>query len=269
MASVLFGGGVVQISGSIGGSTFARNRSGNYIRPRTKPINPNSDAQAKVRSCIAYLTEYWADFLSVQNRADWGTYATNVPMKNVLGQTIHLSGFNHFIRSNAGRLYHDWNILHEGPTDFTLPAHDPTLTIDVDSAPQIIAVHFNVASAWNKETGGCLMILQGIPQNGQRNFFAGPYRKLGLLAGSSILPLSSPQNITPVFPVALGQRQWCQFRIGMADGRLSEPWTVSAIVHSAAPGEGESKSKVTSAKNKNKSKVTPAEDKGGNEAKAA
>ncbi|GAI58374.1 unnamed protein product, partial [marine sediment metagenome] len=39
MALVKYGGGITQMSGSIAGNTFARNRYGNYVRSRTKPIN--------------------------------------------------------------------------------------------------------------------------------------------------------------------------------------------------------------------------------------
>ncbi|GAH13494.1 unnamed protein product, partial [marine sediment metagenome] len=50
MSLVKYGGGIVQMSGSIAGNTFARNRYGNYVRARTKPINPNSDRQVVVRA---------------------------------------------------------------------------------------------------------------------------------------------------------------------------------------------------------------------------
>ncbi|GAH50296.1 unnamed protein product, partial [marine sediment metagenome] len=48
MALVKLGGGIVQISGSIAGNTFARNRFGNYMRSRTKPVNPNSTRQTDI-----------------------------------------------------------------------------------------------------------------------------------------------------------------------------------------------------------------------------
>ena len=41
MALVKYGGGIIQMSGSMAGNTFARNRYGNYMRARTKPVNPN------------------------------------------------------------------------------------------------------------------------------------------------------------------------------------------------------------------------------------
>ncbi|MBA7611617.1 hypothetical protein ES703_18845 [subsurface metagenome] len=236
-ALVQFGGGITKMSGSIAGNTFGRNRSGNYVRSRTKPVNPNSAGQVKIRAALAYLTEYWKDFLSEDNRIAWATYATAIAMKNKLGETIKLSGFNHFIRSNSIRLHNNTNVLHEGPVINTLPEHDPTLSIDVDETPQKIAVSFDAGMAWNKEVGGCLFIQQGRPQNITRNFFGGPYRLSGHFAGTALNGSASPRNTTVTFPVAVGQRVWCRFRIARGDGRLSEPWSVLADVHAAAPGE--------------------------------
>ncbi|GAI01350.1 unnamed protein product, partial [marine sediment metagenome] len=45
MALIKYGGGIVQISGSIAGTVFARNKMGNYARPRTKPVNPRTARQ--------------------------------------------------------------------------------------------------------------------------------------------------------------------------------------------------------------------------------
>jgi len=173
MALVKFGGGITQMSGSIAGNTFARNRYGNYVRSRTKPVNPNSAAQTRIRDIIAYLTHVWADIITTQQRADWGVYASNVNMKNKLGETINLSGFNHYIRSNSCRLYFYRFVVNEAPVDFTLPEKDAALTIDVDDTPQLITVAFNDSLAWDNENGGKMFMRMGIPQNGQRNFFLG------------------------------------------------------------------------------------------------
>lgn len=237
MAGVLYGGGVVGISGSIGGSTFARNRSGPYIRPRTKPINPNSEKQVKIRSIIAYLCEVWSDILTGDQRDAWGVYASNVAMKGKFGQTIHLSGFNHYIRSNAIRLYYFRFVVNVAPTDFTLPDKDPTVWIDVDESPQLITVHYNNALGWCNEDGGKMFIQQGIPQNGTRNFFAGPWHILYSLDGTAGGGEPEPKPLAPHYAVALGQKCWCRFRISRADGRLSEPFYAQAIVHGQAPGE--------------------------------
>lgn len=237
MALIKFGGGIIQASGSIAGNTFARNRFGNYMRARTKPVNPNTAAQTRIRDIIAYLTQVWSTIITAQQRADWGVYASNVAMKNRLGETINLTGFNHYIRSNSCRLYFYRFVVNVAPVIFELPAKDATLTIDVDDTPQLITVAFNDALAWDNENGGKMFMRMGIPQNGQRNFFAGPWRLQYMFDGTAGGGVASPKTMTPVYTVAAGQRVWCIFRISRADGRLSEPWQVSALVHSQAIGE--------------------------------
>ena len=59
MALIKYGGGIVDMSGSIAGNTHARNRFGNYMRARTKPVNPNSDRQVAIRAIVSYLAEFW------------------------------------------------------------------------------------------------------------------------------------------------------------------------------------------------------------------
>jgi len=103
MALVKFGGGVVQMSGSIAGDTFARNRYGNYCRARTKPTNPNTSRQQDVRASLAFLTDRWSNTLTALQRAAWNLYGDSVAMTNRLGETTKLTGFNHYIRSNIER----------------------------------------------------------------------------------------------------------------------------------------------------------------------
>jgi len=236
MALVRYGGGVVQMSGSIGGDTFARNRFGNYVRPRTKPTNPNTAGQVQIRSCVSFLTESWSDDLSSGQRADWGVYASNVPMKNRLGETVKLSGFNHFIRSNTVRKMQHLTIIEEAPTEFTLANKDAFFAVDLDESPQKITVTLDYAMEWLSETGAFMHIRQGLPQNGSRNFFGGPYRNVGVILGSGT-PWDEPVPFTPVFTLGEGQRCWISGRIHRLDGRVSELMYANAIVHSQAPGE--------------------------------
>ncbi|MCJ7602246.1 MAG: hypothetical protein MUO63_12215, partial [Desulfobulbaceae bacterium] len=136
MALVKFGAGVVQMSGSIGGTTFARNSSGNYARARTTGVNPQSTPQEKVRAVMAYLTDRWLETVTAVQRAAWGDYASAVAMKNRLGESIHLSGFNQYIRSNAALLYADKTVVDAAPTTMSLPDMDPTMSFVADEAGQ-------------------------------------------------------------------------------------------------------------------------------------
>ena len=236
MALVKFGGGVVQMSGSIAGDTFARNRYGNYARARTKPTNPNTTYQVRARNCLSYCTEYWADTLSAANRAAWNLYASNVEMKNRLGETINLSGFNHFIRSNCMRKWYSKPMIAAGPVNFTLPDKDPFFAIDVDENPQNIAITFDTTHDWCTEVTAFMIIRTGHPQNAQRNFYAGPWYPLVIIF-SNPAGLASPVNVVPSIPVAVGQKLWCMARIYTTDGRCSQLFPANALVHAQAIGE--------------------------------
>ena len=222
MALVRFGAGIVAMSGSIAGDVHARNRSGNYVRARTKPINPNTARQVEVRSAVTLLAERWSSVLTAVQRIAWGLYADSVAMKNKLGETIFLSGFNHYIRSNVIIVQTGGTIIDDGPTIFELPEKDPTLAITATEAAQTIDVSFDNTLPWANEDGAFLWTFQGSPQNAQRNFFIGPWRQMDQIDGDGITPPTSPDTQPVVFAIAAGQRQWIYARISRADGRLSE-----------------------------------------------
>ena len=230
MALVKYGGGIIQMSGSLAGNTHARNRYGNYIRARTKPINPNTARQQTVRAAIAYLTERWADTLTAVQRTAWGLYASNVAMKNKLGESIKLSGFNHYIRSNMNLQQNALTIIDAAPTVFELPEKDSTLAITASEASQNISVAFTATLDWALETGAYLVCYLGQPQNPQRNFFGGPYRMMDNVAGIDTTGATTPDVQAAPFAVAELQRIWMYARVIRKDGRLSQKFFADCFV---------------------------------------
>jgi len=224
MGLVRFGGGVIQISGSIAGTVHARNRFGNYIRPRTKPVNPRTPRQEAVRAIVSFLAEYWHQDLSVVERGLWDTYAAAVPMKNRLGETIHPTGFNHFIRTNSVRMSVELPVLDAAPSVLSLPEKDVVLACsEEDIAGQTFTfLCENDGWAANGDPKLCILIAQGRPQLVSRNSFFGPWRHMGVVsiaegtAGTSTEPAS--------FSFALGQKVWFLARVLTVSGRLSQPW---------------------------------------------
>lgn len=230
MALVKFGGGVVQMSGSIAGTTFARNRYGNYARARTKPVNPNTDLQQVVRSSMALLTTRWSDTLTAPQRTAWNLYGSNVTMTNKLGESMNLSGFNHYVRSNMIAQRIPYPIVDAGPTVFELPAQDPTFAVTASEATQVLTLAYDDTMAWATENAAYMYFFQGQPQNPQRNFFDGPWRLIGSVAGIDPGGPVEPHAGNAVFAVAELQRQWVYARIQRADGRLSEPFRADIFV---------------------------------------
>lgn len=229
MALIRYGSGIAQMSGSIGGTTYARNRFGAYSRNRTTPVNPKSSMQSKVRLIMAYLVEYWNEQLSDAQRAQWATYAAAVSMTNRLGDSIKCTGFNHFIRGNALRLRFAGSVIEPGPAVLTLPPTDPTFAITASVATQLFSVTFDNTQDWAGEVGGYMMFFQGRPQVATRNFFAGPWKYAGQIDGA-VVPPASPAAVAAVMPLVLGQRVWLAARIMRADARCTIRFQDDCIV---------------------------------------
>jgi len=230
MALVKYGGGIIEMSGSIAGNTFARNHYGSYVRARTKPVNPNSALQQTVRGSLTLMAYRWAQILTAVQRTAWDLYGASVSMKNRLGADVYMTGFNHYIRSNSIRQQSGLAIIDAGPTTFELPEKDTTFAFTVSEASQEFTVTFDDTADWALETGAYLLVFQGRPQNAQRNYFNGPWRLMDNIAGVDTTGASSPDTQAAVFAVAEAQRQWLYARIARLDGRLSEVFRADNFV---------------------------------------
>ncbi len=230
MALVKFAGGIGAISGSVGGVTWARNRFGAYMRQRTKPVNPNSQRQQAVRNAIIALTGRWSSTLSVAQRAQWDTYARAIDWQNRLGETVKLTGFNHYIRSNAAIDAASGVLVDAGPAILSLPDGDPEFAVSFSAATQLISIVFDDSMAWAGEDDSHMLVSMGTPQNITREFFGGPWRIAGVLNGDQAIPLTSPQDLPAPFAMQETQLVYAKARIIRADGRVSQFFRNSAIV---------------------------------------
>lgn len=211
---------VTQASGSVGGTTYSHNASGLYQRARSIPVNPNSPQQAAVRGFQSQLSNHWVNTLSVAQRAAWDTYAQNVLIPNTLGDPVNIGGIAQYIRSNVPRLQAALARVDTAPTIFDLGEFtNPTISA-VDAAADEVDVGFTNTDDWAGEVGSAMLVLASRPQNSSVNFFKGPYRFAGLIAGA-VVPPTSPATLALPFPVVAGQRVFFQFRVSRVDGRLS------------------------------------------------
>lgn len=224
MALIKFGGGITEMRGSIAGNTFSRNAYGAYVRSRTKPVNPNTGLQQAVRAALASLTVRWSQTCTAGQRTAWNLYGANVVMTNKLGESINLSGFNHYIRSNAILPTIGLTPIDDGPVVFEIPEADPLFSCAGSEGTQQITYTYDDALDWADENGAYIILFQGSPQNPQRNFFGGPWRLLTALAGVNGAPPASPGVVGVKFAISELQRDWVYARIFRADGRLSQPF---------------------------------------------
>jgi len=222
MALVKYGGGIIQASGSIAGNVFARNRFGNYVRPRTKPVNTRSARQMGARILMMMLAEQWRESpMTDLIRIAWDTYAKTVNWNNKLGEAVVLTGFNHFIRSNAALITAGGSLITAAPTDEGLPGADPTFAVAGSAGTQKLTLTLDIALAWAIETGAYISVEMGRPKSESINFFDGPWRNAGSIAGVDTTGPTPPHELDAPFTLTETQKVWCRARIIRKDSRCS------------------------------------------------
>ncbi len=226
---VKWGGGIVDGRGSIGGTTFSRNKSGAIARARVAPVNPKSVRQSAIRAIISSVAQLYNSGLTVAQRAAWAVYAKNVPAKNKLGEVIYLSGYNQFVKSNIAALNAGLTAILAAPSVFSLPGEDTTFDVAISEASQEIAVTFDATADWAGEAGGALIVEMGLPQSPSIEFFDGPWRHAGIIAGDATTPPTTGDSIAVPFPVVADQKIFCRAKVLRADGRLSDWFRSNAI----------------------------------------
>ena len=218
---------ITQGSGSLAGATFSHNKGGQYIRQRTIPVNPNTTLQQAVRSIFATLSIAWVQTLTAAQRVLWKTYADNVPLINVLGDSIFITELAMYSRSNVPRLQAALTRVDDGPTTFSLAQMtNPSAT--AAAATDLLSVTFTNTDAWATAVGGAMLVYISKPQNPTINFFKGPYQFAGKIAGA-VVPPTSPQTIALPQPIVAGQKVFFRIEATEVDGRLSLPFRGFAI----------------------------------------
>lgn len=209
---------VTQASGSVGGTTYAHNQAGLYMRARSIPTNPNTTFQATVRNTFRSIMNRWTNVLDGGQRAAWSNYAKNVPIKNSLGDNIIIGDNAMYLRTQSVCAQEGLAYKDSAPTIYDLGAFtEPVPTITAGSTDLSLA--FTAGDSWHAPNGA-MGVWAGRPQNGSVNFFKGPWRYVGAIDGTA----TSPAVFT--LPFAAGDTASSYFlKVSSMepDGRLSNP----------------------------------------------
>lgn len=223
---------LTQASGSIGGTTFSRNRGGMYTRARTLPTNPNTPRQNAVRSAMTTCVNYWSNELTATERQAWKDYGDNVAVLNRVGDEIYLTGQQQFIRTNVARGAAE-SMITAAPTIFDTGAPiTGTVTSITIEANKIGINTGNNSQIWLTNGGasddGDIIVQFGPPVNAAVNFFKGPYQIAYTVpiaaAGTNTLADGSQDDNRQASPLVAGQFRPVRARICYDDGRLTKPW---------------------------------------------
>jgi len=91
----------LQISGTMGGTVFKRDRSGLHAIPYSRPLKRNpSTTQATRRKAYIQICSYIKKHRDANFIERWQLYANQHPIRNRLGETRVLTWFSVFIKYN-------------------------------------------------------------------------------------------------------------------------------------------------------------------------
>lgn len=221
-----------EASGAVAGLVASHNRGGQYFRARVTPTDPLTTRQAETRANMAALVNLWKSITPAQ-RASWDLYGSNVPVTNTLGQTIHLTGQQMFIRSNTVRLQLGQTAIADGPSIFNLgePATGLSeFTFDGGSGAIVMTWQLSVPAS----AAGIPAVWAGRPQNLSRNFYKGPYQ----LADQALVSATDTTvgitatigtDWTSEYVPSLTTQMPSRVRIMYGDGRLTAPFEIMAV----------------------------------------
>ena len=131
MAKVQFGGLVSQVSGSVGGTTYSRNRYGTYARRRAHPTVSQTSYALDAKSRLGDLSRAWSA-LSVAKRAAWSNWAANNPVTDKLGAKQVVAGNAAYVMLNGRLVAAGLSAIDVPPVGFAPPALDTVaLTADI------------------------------------------------------------------------------------------------------------------------------------------
>jgi len=100
MASIIYGGGVSAIRGSIGGITYSKNANGAYAKAKSQPANRNSDSQQDNRNTFGAVARKWKDLTDSQQKS-FIDQVKSFPYIDRNGQSSFYTGFQLFVKVNS------------------------------------------------------------------------------------------------------------------------------------------------------------------------
>jgi hypothetical protein len=177
---------------------------------------------------MSTIAGWWVFPLTKTHWPTWDAFAARQPLTDRFGDKKCITGREHFIRQNLPRLYFGLQPVLRAPSIHRLPAFGmPTLVGRVFI--QTVQIYFDDAHPWVTEDNAGLMVVSSPERPTTVNFYKGPYRKAGLIPGSSTNPPTSPYNLPTPFPYTVSHHAFARVRVTRADGRLSTPRWLKGI----------------------------------------
>lgn len=203
---------VAMASGSVGGTVFSRNRSGAYTRNRTMPVDPGTNSQNLQRGRFSCAVLAWRALTEAQRQA-FNAKALVTDFTNRIGESIHPSGMNLFMRSAV-------LLSQAGLAGITVPAVDPILGdfCTFTSFDPVNGLEMN-SNATEWPAAAVLLVQYAIDLSNSTNYYKGPYPlSTTMVVADFTLDVA---EIVPLLGLQVDSVQACSWRLVGTDGAAS------------------------------------------------
>lgn len=227
---------VSQMSGTMGGVVASRNRYGNYFRRWALPVDPVSELQSQRRSAMSAAVAAWK-LLSSADAETWNVYAANTPWTNRLGETVYLSGMQHFVRVFCFRRM----VADQGGglnTPLTscgstggLPSQAGVLSVACDVVTGM-SLSFDNSEGWANDEDAVLVVRMSQPRPASQVYCGSTFRWAWSVVVTDVPPIS-PNVVAPAllpFDLVEGDRVDALVRVYRSNNTMSQETQVTCIV---------------------------------------
>ena len=203
-----------EMSGSIAGNTYSRNKGGLYVKRAAHPTNPNSELQQAARATLQSISAGWASLTDAQ-RDNWNQYAAANPRINRLGESFLATGHQWYVALNARLADVQLPGVKSAPVRNTVPTLSAaTVTSLVD--PDTVAVTWSGAGILPAD-------VLSVWLTPQHSAGSSPNFRQARSWGASEPAMTSPTNITGKRLLTEGNTYTAYVMVVTAEGLASVP----------------------------------------------
>lgn len=227
MAIIRTGGIVGQISGSIAGVTYSRNRGGAYVRNRAIPTKSTTFYAEQAKQRLGDISKLWGALTAAEQQA-WKIWAEVNPVTNKLGDQIKLSGHQAYVQLNNVITNCGGTVISDPPVSAP-PSGLLTLTPTYDIGTGNFQIAFTATPLGATEQ---LLVWMAIVDNPGVNYVNNLYKLIQVSSAAQASALDTETAAATRFGTLLvGQRVF--YRVQVADnatGLRSQPIVANGTI---------------------------------------
>ena len=202
----------------------SKNRSGNYLRTKVTPSNPQSFAQQATRAVLGTMSSAWSG-LTDDQRATFNGAVSDWSGTNIFGDIKNPTGKNLFVGLNKNLIESGQVIVENAPEKQALPF------MEVTAVNGLVGSDSLTVASNGDATGVQVNIYATAPQSAGTGFYKGKYRKIKTVEGSTLDGVDVINEYRAKFgAIAAGMNISFQFKTVGTNGQAGTPEFVKAVI---------------------------------------